>query len=94
MIAALTVRPGIRVPDSDATTTLQAYSHLDGVTRETPWILNGTTHTRTRLGGAELQLGSHPIADELRGLRLSRRALMTSSVGHLEMTFGDAQRVP
>jgi hypothetical protein len=94
MIAALTIRPGIKVPDSDATTTLRAYSHLDGVTRETPWILNGTTQTRTRLGGAELQLGSHPIADELRGLHLSRRALMTSSVGHLEMTFGDAQRVP
>ena len=93
MIAALTVRPGIKVPDSGATTVLRAYSHLDGVTRETPWVLNNTKDTRTRIGGADLQLGSHPIADELRSLKLGRRALMTSSVGHLEMTFEDAERV-
>ena len=91
LIVALTVRPGIKVPDSDATAVLRAYSHLDGVTRETPWVLNRTGDTRTRLGGASMQLGSHPIADELRRLRLSRHALMTSSVGHIEMTFEDAQ---
>ena len=56
-------------------------------------MLNNTKNTRTRLGGADLQLGSHPIADELRSLKLGRRALMTSSVGHLEMTFEDAERV-
>jgi Acetoacetate decarboxylase (ADC) len=90
LIAALTIRPGFRVPDSDATAVLRAYSHLGGATRETPWVLNRTGDTRTRPGGATLQLGSHPIADELRGLRLSRHALMTSSVGHIEMTFEDA----
>ncbi|PYE13772.1 acetoacetate decarboxylase [Williamsia limnetica] len=93
MIAALTVRPGIKVPDSPASAVLRAYSHLDGVTRETPWVLNNTADTRTRLGGAQLQLGSHPIADELRQFDLSRHALMTSSVGRIEMTFEDAQVV-
>lgn len=93
MIAALTIKPGFKVPDSPASTTLRAYSHLDGVTRETPWVLNNTADTRTRIGGAQLQLGSHPIADELRGLGLARRALMTSSVGHIEMTFEDGEVV-
>lgn len=93
MIAALTIRPGFKVPDSPSSTVLRAYSHLDGVTRETPWVLNKTADTRTRLGGAQLQLGSHPIADELRRLDLGRRALMTSSVGQIEMTFEDAEVV-
>lgn len=93
MIAALTVRPGFKVPDSPASTVLRAYSHLDGVTRETPWVLNTTADTRTRPGGAQLQLGSHPVAGELRRLGLARRALMTSSVGRIDMTFEDAQVV-
>lgn len=72
---------------------LNAYSQLDGILRSTPWRMTATANTRTRIGGASLTLGDHEIAQELRGLKLSRRALMTSSVGHLEMTFGDAQNL-
>lgn len=87
LIADLTVRPGIPMPSSASTAVLQSYSQLDGITRRTPWRLESTSGTRTRLGGATLRLGTHPIADRLRALKLSRRALTTSSVGDLSMTF-------
>ncbi len=48
---------------------------------------------RTRIGGATLQLGTHPIAEELRHLGLPRRALVTSSIPDLRMTFGNAEAV-
>ncbi|CAN5849025.1 hypothetical protein BH24ACT3_BH24ACT3_09480 [soil metagenome] len=44
--------------------------------------------------GASLQLGErHPMAVELRSLCLPRRALFSSTVGHLAATFADAQVV-
>ncbi|GAA3952870.1 acetoacetate decarboxylase family protein [Gordonia caeni] len=87
LIADLTVRPGIPMPSSASTAVLQSYSQLDGRTRRTPWRLESTSGTRTRLGGATLRLGTHPIADQLRALRLSRHALTSSSVADLAMTF-------
>ncbi|MCF8568737.1 acetoacetate decarboxylase family protein [Gordonia sp. HY002] len=90
LIADLEVRRGIGVPDSSSEAVLQSYAQLDGVTRRTPWRLTSTSGTRTRIGGASLRLGSHPMADELRRLKLSRHALMTSSVSDLAMTFEDA----
>ncbi|MDH6285621.1 acetoacetate decarboxylase family protein [Rhodococcus opacus] len=92
LIAQLSVKPGITVPGSGAGTSLAAYSHLDGLTRFTTWDMN-PTGIRSRPGGAELKLGSHPIADELRSLGLPKRALVTSSIPELKMTFGDAQPV-
>ncbi|GAA4680511.1 acetoacetate decarboxylase family protein [Gordonia humi] len=90
MIAELTVRRGIGVPDSGSEAVLQSYSQLDGVTRRTPWRLSSTSGTRTRIGGATLRLGDDPMAGDLRRLRLSRRALMSSSVSSLSMIFDDA----
>jgi hypothetical protein len=45
---------------------------------------------RARFGGAELTLGDHEIAAELRSLGLPKRAVMSSSVSRLAMTFEDA----
>ncbi|MBV6756752.1 acetoacetate decarboxylase family protein [Rhodococcus opacus] len=92
LIAQLSVKQGIPVPGSGASTSLAAYSHLDGLTRFTTWDMS-PTGVRSRPGGAELKLGSHPIADELRSLGLPKRALLTSSISELKMTFGDAQPV-
>ena len=89
LIAELTVKQGFPTPGAGANTSLEAYSHLDGVTRHTAWDMN-PTGVRTRIGGAELHLGSHPIADELRTLGLPRRAVMTTTIPDLRMTFGDA----
>ncbi|MGC4933562.1 acetoacetate decarboxylase family protein [Gordonia sp. DT30] len=93
LIADLTVKRGLPMPSSSVETTMQAYSQLDGVLRMTPWRLRSITGTRTRIGGAHLRLGDHEIADELRSLRLSRHALMTTSIRSLAMTFDDAEPV-
>ncbi|MFC9835797.1 acetoacetate decarboxylase family protein [Rhodococcus sp. NPDC127530] len=92
LIAQLSVKPGISLPGSGVSTSLSAYSHLDGLTRFTTWDMN-PTGVRSRPGGAELKLGSHPIADELRSLGIPKRALVTSSIPELKMTFGDARPV-
>jgi hypothetical protein len=46
-----------------------------------------------RLGGAELTLGSGPIADELRSLGLPRRALMTTWMEKMRASFGAAEKL-
>lgn len=93
LIADLSVRPGVPASSMSADTTLQVYSQLDRIVRLIPWQITELGRTRTRIGGARLTLGSHPIGRELAGLRLSRHALMSSSIDHLAMSFGAADEV-
>jgi hypothetical protein len=46
-----------------------------------------------RLGGAQLELGVGPIADELRSLGLPRRALMSVWMEHMEARFGPPEKL-
>ncbi|MCX5043318.1 acetoacetate decarboxylase family protein [Aldersonia sp. NBC_00410] len=89
-VAELTVREGFPVPGQGTRMSIAAYSHLDGVTRCVPWQMR-PSGLRSRIGGATLRLGSHPWADELAGLEMSRRALFTSAIPTLGMTFEDAE---
>ncbi|OMC49438.1 acetoacetate decarboxylase [Mycobacterium sp. IS-2888] len=70
----------------------RTYSHRDGVTRETAFehTLDGV---RTRFGGVRVRLGDHPYAKELATLGLPKRAMLSSSVENVQMTFGDAQEI-
>lgn len=70
----------------------RTYSHRDGVTRETAFehTLDGV---RTRFGGVSIRLGEHPYSKELATLGLPKRALMSSSVDNVQMSFGDAQEI-
>jgi len=61
------------MPDTEMAT----YTTIEGVAHKTRFV-SGGEGTGIRLGGARLELGSHPIADELRGLGLPKRALMTT----------------
>ncbi|HUI26489.1 MAG TPA: acetoacetate decarboxylase family protein [Candidatus Kryptonia bacterium] len=63
-----------------------AYAWRDGVLRKTPSVMGGEGSSM-RLGGATLMLGAHPIADELRGIGLPRRALMSTWVDHMHASF-------
>lgn len=67
---------------------LATYSLRDGVLRRTEW--DQTAKIEARLGGASLVLGAHPIADELRTLKLPKRALMCSTMRHMRASFGPA----
>jgi hypothetical protein len=88
-VVELSVQQGIPVPAGGGGMSVDAYSHLDGVTRSIEWKM-APSGVRSRIGGATLRLGSHPWADELAHLDMSRRALFTSSIPTLGMTFEDA----
>ncbi|RVW06803.1 acetoacetate decarboxylase [Rhodococcus spongiicola] len=92
LIAELAVRQGLPTLVGGTDRSLMAYSHLQGVTRYTKWDMR-STGVRSRIGGASLRLGDHPIADELRSLDLPRRALLATTIPDLRMTFGDATPV-
>lgn len=89
-VLTLTVRRGLkpwpRVPN------LPTYTYLDGVLRRTPWE-TFPEGTRGRPGGASLELGTHPIADELRSLGLPKRALLSTSVARVRARFGASEIV-
>jgi hypothetical protein len=74
-----------RLPDSVMTT----YSIIDGVPHKTNFS-SGGEEVGFHLGGAELTLGNHPIADELRSLGLPKRALMTMWMEHMHGRFESA----
>ncbi|MBX7432008.1 acetoacetate decarboxylase family protein [Mycobacterium sp. Y57] len=94
LAVSMEFRPGLPVP-SAFTSRRQVhstYSHLDGVTRETPgeMVMSGV---RYRPGGVSLRLGDHPYAAELAALGLPKRALVSSSAANVDMTFGDAKEI-
>jgi hypothetical protein len=47
----------------------------------------GGEDVATRLGGASITLGAHPIADELRTLGLPKPPLMSTWIGKMRATF-------
>ncbi len=69
-----------------------AYAWRDGILWRTPSVMGGEG-VGARLGGAKLVLGNHPIADELRGLGLPRRALMSTWVEHMHARFDAPRRL-
>ena len=66
--------------------TLPTLTYMDGVLRETQWTTGGKT--RVRLGGGRLELGSHPVAKELRALGLPKKAFAVQAMPEMRATFG------
>jgi hypothetical protein len=62
------------------------YSYVGGRLHTTRFT-SAATEVGFALGGASLELGDHPIADELRTLGLPRTPLMTVSMGHQRARF-------
>jgi hypothetical protein len=85
-------RRGLPIRLTPRTQTQRSYSHRDGVTLETSFehTLDGV---RNRSGGVRIWLGDHPYSKELASLGLPKRAMLNSSVDHVQMTFGDAQEI-
>jgi hypothetical protein len=92
LVVGMEFRQGLPVPFASRPQTLRAYSHRDGLTRETPYETS-MTGVRYRPGGVRLWLGDHPIAKELASLGLPKRALASSSAENVQMSFDDAQIV-
>lgn len=88
----LRVARGVPVPSGAGALSIDAYTCRDGVLRRTPWRMQPAA-VRMRPGGAHVELGEHPIADELRDLGLPRTAVSTSHIGTLRMSFEDAEEI-
>jgi len=70
---------------------LCTYSYIDGVLHQTPFV-SSAENLGIRIGGAEIELGAHPVADELRSLGLPKAALMSMWMGKMKGRFEAAQR--
>src|ERR1700759_2699086 len=91
-IAGIDFGRGLPVPSlfTSRPQVLKTYTYAEGTTREVPWEMR-IHGVRGRLGGATLRLGDHPYGEELASLGLPKRAMVSGTVGHVAMTFGDAQ---
>jgi hypothetical protein len=68
---------------------LTTYTLIDGAPHCTAFT-SQADGVGFHLGGAELSLGTHPIADELRSLGLPKRALMTMWMERMQSRFDGA----
>ena len=89
---ALTMRVRHGIPAPMRSTTLDAFSYREGVLRRTKWELRGHG-SRVRIGGAQVQLGTGEIAEELRSLGLPKRSLVSGCVRDVQMAFQAAEVV-
>lgn len=91
LIAGLDWNAGVPLPAAltSKPQVLKTYTYAEGTTREVPWEMK-TSGLRFRPGGVTLRLGDHACGRELASLGLPKRAMVSGSVGHVDMTFGDA----
>ena len=91
-VIGMEFRPGLPIRLTPRHQSQRSYSYRDGVARETAfeYTLDGV---RTRLGGVRVWLGDHPYSKELASLGLPKRAMLSSSVENVQMSFGDAQEI-
>ncbi|MGF6888460.1 hypothetical protein ABIA39_007675 [Nocardia sp. GAS34] len=92
VVVTMQTSGGIPVPSRFGGASIAAYTNLDGMLRSTPWVMN-PADVRMRVGGCKVELGDHPIARQMRTLGLPSRALFTSEIGSLRMTFEDAEEI-
>jgi hypothetical protein len=64
-----------------------SYALRDGALYRTPSTMSGE-RVGFRFGGARIELGDHPIADELRSLGLPKKPLFTTTLGRMRGSFG------
>ncbi len=76
------------MPESEMTN----YSYIEGVAHANV-AAQGAEGFGMKLGGAELTLGTGALADELRGLGLARRALMSTWMERMYGSFGPSRKL-
>ena len=63
-----------------------SYALKDGVLYRTPSTMSGEG-VGFRFSGARLELGDHPIADELRSLGLPKKPLFSTTIARMSGSF-------
>ena len=72
--------------------TQVSYAYRDGILYKTPSVMSGEG-VGMRRGGADLELGTHPIADELRTLGLPKRAIFSTFISKMTGLFYAAEQL-
>jgi hypothetical protein len=70
---------------------LCTYSYIEGALHKTPFV-SSAENLGVRMGGVKMELGAHPIADELRSLGLPKPALISMWMGKMKGRFEAAER--
>ncbi len=70
-----------------------SFALRDGVLYRTPSAMSGEG-VGFRLGGARIELGGHPIADELRTLGLPKKPLFSTTIARMSGRFDAPQTTP
>jgi acetoacetate decarboxylase len=83
-ILTMTVPTGGLVPLPSR--VVPTYTFTDALLRMTDWTVRWTGG-RIRRGDAKLELGTHPMSEEIRSLGLPKRPLLTSSVPKMRARF-------
>jgi hypothetical protein len=68
------------------------YSNFEGAPHVT-YLEHEVRDVGVSLGGGRLRLGSHPIAEQLRGLGLPRRPFIATWMGHLSFEVGPPEKL-
>ena len=71
---------------------MKTYTWIHGVAHQTTFA-SGSEGFGMKMGGAELELGTGTIADELRSLGLPKRALMCTWMEHMRGRFEPAEKL-
>jgi len=76
-----------------ALTHIEEFNSWFGVKLSGTRFVSGAEGVGIQLGGAELTLGDHPVAEELRALGLPRRPLMSVWMERMHGRFEAPERV-
>jgi len=68
------------------------YTNYGGAPHVT-YLGNRYSNVGMSLGGGQLSLGDHPVADDLRRLGLPRKPIMATWMGHLSFTVGPPEKL-
>jgi len=73
----------------------QTYTYIDGIAHETPFSTGGRGMSLNPGGqGVTLELGDHPLADELRGLGLAEASpILSTWTEHMSGSFGTPRKL-
>jgi hypothetical protein len=70
-----------------------SFALRDGVLYRTPSVMSGEG-VGFRLGGARIELGEHPIAEELRTLGLPKKPLFSTTIARMSGQFEAPEKAP
>ena len=71
---------------------MTGYTAIEGVAHVNEFV-SGAEGFGIQLGGAEVELGTGVIADQLRSLGLPKRALMTTWMEKMHASFGPSRKL-